>query len=326
MNILVFEPLCLPENNSGAENHLHNILKELQLRGHKVIVLCQSIRAKTYDSIDYRCVLEVNVDHLVKWSDIIFSQLGFTDYGIKYSKKRPHVAIMPNSTFLNEKMNSTNTDLLVPISKFTEKEISFLEIDSVLVRPIIDVEKFSIDHIGDAITLINFDINKGPHVFWSLAKQMPDRKFIGVIGGYGEQYMPYQLPNVTIYKNSPNMIDIYKQTRILLIPSKEETWGIVGSEAACAGIPVIAHPANGLLESLGDSAIYVDRENILGYLDAIKGLDDLDEYNKYSSLVKKRPQMLNPTEEINNLERRLELLLTDRGRKRWFLFNNTKLK
>jgi hypothetical protein len=44
--------------------------------------------------------------------------------------------------------------------------------------------------------------------------------------------------------------EVFRKTRVVLMPSLYESYGRVAVEAACAGIPAIVHPTEGLLESL----------------------------------------------------------------------------
>jgi glycosyltransferase involved in cell wall biosynthesis len=130
---------------------------------------------------------------------------------------------------------------------------------------------------------------KGGKIFWQLARLMPNHKFIGVKGAYGKQ-IEYEkdLPNVTILDNTPDIQDVYKQTRVVLMPSSYESWGRVAMEASCSGIPVIAAPTPGLKESLDYAGIFADLDDIADWVDAIKMLDNKENYKKQSELSKKR--------------------------------------
>ena len=47
---------------------------------------------------------------------------------------------------------------------------------------------------------------------------------------------------------------------LYLFPSRTETFGLAATEAAIAGLPVVANDIAVLREVLGDAAIYVDAE------------------------------------------------------------------
>jgi glycosyltransferase involved in cell wall biosynthesis len=72
--------------------------------------------------------------------------------------------------------------------------------------------------------------------------------------------------------NTPYIQSVYAKTDILLVPSKEESWGRVAVEAMSSGIPVIAHPTPGLLESCHSAGIFCDRNNISAWVKEIRRL------------------------------------------------------
>src|SRR5690606_1734320 len=73
----------------------------------------------------------------------------------------------------------------------------------IIVRPPVRAADYATRH-GDRITLVNLFESKGGHVFWQLAERMPDLRFLGVRGGYGEQVIrDGGFPNVEIVDNMP---------------------------------------------------------------------------------------------------------------------------
>ena len=94
-------------------------------------------------------------------------------------------------------------------------------------------------------------------MFYCLAEQMPHLPFLGVMGSYGKQLYPaHELPNLTLMENQSDIREVYKRTRILLMPSSYESYGRCAVEAACSGIPTIAHRTKGLWEALGEGGIF----------------------------------------------------------------------
>lgn len=125
-----------------------------------------------------------------------------------------------------------------------------------IVFPPIDFSRFRFPVRGSKVTLVNCSHEKGADVFFRLAKAMPDVEFLAVEGGYNESVREDGLANVTYMKNTPDIRKFYEQTRVILMPSKEESWGRVAVEAMALGIPVIATPVEGLLESLGEAGLF----------------------------------------------------------------------
>lgn len=108
------------------------------------------------------------------------------------------------------------------------------------------------------ITLVNFNRDKGADIFNSIATadSSKTRQYIAIKGGHGEQCTPVN--DVTLLDPTHDMDSIYAKTRILVVPSKYETWSLVASEANARGIPVVtidSMPA--LRENCGDAALYI---------------------------------------------------------------------
>ena len=75
-----------------------------------------------------------------------------------------------------------------------------------------------------------------------------------------------------------------------------------------SGIPVIAHPTPGLQESLGGAGIFVDRGDIDGWVEAIRRLDDPDEYRQASQRALARVAQLNPQASLDRFAKEVEAL------------------
>lgn len=131
---------------------------------------------------------------------------------------------------------------------------------------------------GDRFTLVNLSEAKGGKVLSRLAKALPDVQFLGVRGHYGRQLVQFP-PNVEVIEATRHMArDVWSRTRVLLMPSERETWGMVGVEAMASGIPVLAAPTGGLRESLDDAGIFVDRGDVPGWVRAVRRLCDPGEW------------------------------------------------
>ena len=142
------------------------------------------------------------------------------------------------------------------------------------------------------MTMVNLTVSKGCEVFYELARRRRGDRFLGVLGAYGHQIIR-QIPNVGIQQHTGNMRDdVYARTRVLLMPSDYESWGRVAVEAMCSGIPVIAHPTDGLRESLGDAGIFCDRDDVDAWQRELERLDDPREYAAASNLAARRSDEL----------------------------------
>lgn len=162
---------------------------------------------------------------------------------------------------------------------------------------------------GDRVTLINLQPAKGSDVFYELVARMPDVEFLGVEGGYGEQRFDTH-PNVVFQRQTTNMRDdVWARTKVLLVPSTYESWGMVGVEALASGIPVIASPTPGLLESLDYAGVFVPQNDVRSWERELrKLLDNEDVYAAASRLALKRSADLDPAEALARVVRRIEQL------------------
>ncbi|EFM09438.1 glycosyl transferase group 1 [Paenibacillus curdlanolyticus YK9] len=103
------------------------------------------------------------------------------------------------------------------------------------------------------ITVINPSAIKGFSIFIGLARAMPHLSFAAVptwATSVEELDEMKSLPNITILKPAENINDIYKQTKVFLMPSLwGESFGQVVTEAMLRGIPVIASRIGGIPEA-----------------------------------------------------------------------------
>jgi hypothetical protein len=179
-----------------------------------------------------------------------------------------------------------------------------------------------VDQTGHAITIPSLSPEKGGETFWKLVERLPNRRFIGVVGGWGNQIMPDPVPDyVEIMRHQGNNLrEVFQKTRILLVPSQRlnegerywtENWGRAAVEAAASGIPVIANPAPGPVEALGDAGIFCDRNDIDAWVDAIRALDDPITYERYSTLAFRRAKALDTIikRQLDELDAKLNQLV-----------------
>lgn len=129
--------------------------------------------------------------------------------------------------------------------------------DNIVVRPPALDYPYPLAKPGGAVTLVNLTANKGTDIFYCLAENFPDQKFIGVEGGYeqGKQLYKY-LPNVTFREWTEDINSVYRDTSVLIVPSIYESYSRCAVEAMSRGIPVIGSSTPGLAECLGGIGTY----------------------------------------------------------------------
>lgn len=308
MRILASVHLYPPDHCAGAEMMLHEILLAMRARGHHVEVYLDRSSAREWEGIPIHTEKTSDLRQLIAASDIVITHLDRTRYTIRViNRSKPIVHLIHNDKQLRfHRVKPNEADLVVCNSQWIEKAIKWRG-RTIVVPPPCNPERYRTTP-GDAYTLINLGENKGAATFWQLARILKDRPFIGVVGGYSEQMIPDKIPsNVELVEHTPNIKDVYARTRVLLMPSAYESWGRVGIEAAASGIPTIAHPTPGLLESLAKSGTFADRHNIADWVEAIWALDDPETYRQKSEAARRRCDELHPDKSMDALERALRV-------------------
>lgn len=144
------------------------------------------------------------------------------------------------------------------------------------------------------VTLINPHPVKGLEAFLEIARRMPEVRFLlqeswkldeGALADLKERLAP--LNNVRFAHRVTEMRQVYRQTRLLLAPSRwEEGFGMVALEAASCGIPVIASRRGGLPEAAGEGGVLIDDfQNPEAYVREIRRL--LDDPARYREISEK---------------------------------------
>ena len=135
------------------------------------------------------------------------------------------------------------------------------------------------------ITMIGDEMLKGWDIFIKVARINKDKQFLWVTNNNNQQILPY---NLTIMRKVLDVKKIYGITKILLIPSQNESYCRVALEAFYNEIPVIATDLPGIRDATSNMACYIkDRESIIEWSNKIN--DVQKNYEKYKTLIKKCP-------------------------------------
>lgn len=257
-----------PEHGAGAEWMAHTLLRDLSARGHKVNVY---LDRGTPGPVDFE---GVSVDRYrnpsqVTGADLVLTHLDLTRHACIAAAhgRLPLVHMLHNDNQLqHHHVRRSQAQLCISNSRWIRNvyasNLRYADWPMAVVPPPVEPEQYAVTRaIDDRVTLMNLSEAKGGPLFWRLATAMPHRKFLAVRGAYARQDIPEQIPeNVLLIANTPDVVgDVYSRTKVLLMPSSYESWGRCAVEAACSGIPTIAHPTEGLVESLGSSGIWRNR-------------------------------------------------------------------
>jgi hypothetical protein len=270
-------PLYVPESRIGAWLSTHECLKALVVAGHTVRVCAFLAKGVPYEFEGVEVWRGQNhVQAVVAESDVVVSHHGDNGVAPVLAKQQgiPSVRIFNADVAKVSKRNVrlNPPDLSVFVAEWMRDDVAVPGRTVVVPSVVWPAEHRATP--GDRVTLVNLCDDKGGKVFERLARQMPDVAFLGVRGGYGVQREP-RLPNVEYVGPTNDMKnDVWARTRILLMPSVREASGRAGIEALVSGIPVVCHPTPGLLETQGASGIFVDRDDIFGWVDMVRRLLD----------------------------------------------------
>lgn len=291
-----------PCQNSGAESYLHSINKFLVSRGHKVkVMLWNRPNEAAYEWEGVQVIPSDNHwgSHIVD-SDIVVTHLDATFDTWKMVKRKPILWICHSgfdfpTVRTNRQINVLyNGKAIVGLCNYPNPHY--------ILPPPVDIDYFNVcadPSKNEYITLVNLNENKGGRLFWKLAAAMPEQKFLGV-RGYGPQ-IEGNLPNVTVIDNTPEMREVYKKTRILLMPSLYESYGMAALEAMASGIPVLAHESFGTRENLSDAGIFLHRDQEQQWIDMIKQLKG-KAYKEASAKARKRAEEQRPHKNLEAFE------------------------
>lgn len=313
---------------------LHHIFKYLISKGHQCrVCLHHASRYNIKQDYTYEGV-EVIIGKVCgqvgtyEWADIVLTHLDLTQFSIIMAReaKRPLVHFVHNDIPYQSIQQSDYRTYIAYNSQWIKDKIGYPQ-QGIVIHPPCNRDFYSAETKGEYITLVSLNERKGGYKLLEIARAMPDKKFIGVIGSYDNpgpmalgqmeivnQLM--QLPNVEIVPNTPDIMATYRRTKILIMPSDYESWGRTATEVMCSGIPVICTPTPGLKENCNYAGIFVGSEledvkpgqacvdtgSVEDWVKAIRSLDNPKEYEKYSLLCRQRAAELDPVKELEAFE------------------------
>jgi glycosyltransferase involved in cell wall biosynthesis len=313
----------------GSEMVAHHVNKYLISKGHQCRVILHR-----YDGLPYIYegveVFPANGSvEAYRWADVICTHLDFSQYSIIMANevRKPLVHFVHNDIKYDSIANTDYGQYIVYNSDWIKNKIGYKH-PSITLHPPCDVDYYNVNENPESnefITLVSLNERKGGYLFSKIAEAMPDKKFMGVVGSYDnagpmklsqESIIAMMPPNVTVVPNSPDILSVYKKTRLLLMPSDYESWGRTATEAMCNGIPVICTPTDGLVENCDYAGTYVGSKRqtsepgeasvytgeVSSWVRTIKLMDSPAVYGEKSVLCRARAGELDPDKELEALE------------------------
>jgi glycosyltransferase involved in cell wall biosynthesis len=338
-----------PPDIGGSELSIHTACQELVKKGHQVTVIADDRRSKYYlhEDVPIYGVSPDNVDktinklHKIYRFDAIITQLIYSPQALRWGKKKkvPTIYFIRNNEM---KLDLSPSSLYYPSvilanslfiqSKSEERWKRKIR----LIYPFIDLSKFIPNKKNpEYITMINPLVIKGGEIFYKIAQNFTNKKFLVVKGWTGlrnrknfkweprqwdliakahnddEVHPPEEvdfsiLKNVEVLKGVRDMRLVYAKTRILLFPSIwDEAFGRSIIEALASGIPVIAHNVGGVKETgIKRGGILLEKNcPIENWFEAINKLDDPYTYKKFSEAAIEDSKKYSLKKQIDKLER-----------------------
>lgn len=292
-----------PWRCAGSETVAVELLKAAAQAGHEVRVwVTHQDAQRTWRGTEPDTELDGMTIHRVRnpliagsgirqWRpDVVTSHHDHASYAIKLARSinARSAFLVHNSFDLNRRPLQLNPSLTIFNSDWVEKDLARFGStgESLTMHPPLTPERHLVDKTGESVTLINLNKDKGAETFYELARQMPDTPFLGVVGGHGVQVPAPKLPNLTVLEHGPEMRRVWSQTRVLLMPSVAESYGLTAVEAAINGIPTVAHPTPGLKENLGAGGLFCDRDKTHQWVRQLRLLEHPDVYAEASEYAR----------------------------------------
>ncbi len=279
-------------SSSGADKMMQSLIEYLAARGEDCLVVIDDCpRPYTLNNVNVasnKTMLGEKYD----WCDIVIIHLVAIHEGVTIARRfnKPVIHICHNNH-----IKPTN-GYIVYNSNWLAKEMD-LQLPSIIVHPPTKPVPVTDHFHSKYITLVNTNENKGGAMLKALATALPQYSFLGVHGGYDKNQMYMPMRNINYRAYSAAGMD-YSDTRIIIVPSKMESWSLVAAEAMANGIPVICSNLPGLKENCGEAAIYATSTR--DYMDAIGVLEYESVYRNFTAAGRARIILHNYNEELNN--------------------------
>lgn len=256
--VLAAVHLYPPHHCAGAERMVQEILRFLAGEGWEARVWTMYDQRVDPYEVDGVPVVgpDVPLDELVEWADVVLTHLDATKTVMEAGGRlsTPVVHVVHNDRQLAH-WSVPTSDFIIFNSRWIRA--AYPGHDGLVVHPPVNPDSYPpMEGPHNAAVLVNLNDQKGGPTFWNIAWRLQHRRFIGLLGAYGGQCLPPStLKNCETVEHVDDVRPIYAQARMVLVPSKYESWGRVAVEAMCSGVPVVHSDTPGLKESMGGAGV-----------------------------------------------------------------------
>jgi glycosyltransferase involved in cell wall biosynthesis len=302
--IVWFLPFYPPTHNAGTEWNAHALNRYLiERKGHRVVICSGTPGRAPFEGVEFADLFGFERHTLVR-SAALFFTAHYPDYSelaLRYSRSTgvPLVHIVDTLKYRDRfvALEGVPNQYLIYNSEWTRDHIA-LDLPFELVRTPVDWRDHAVQTTRRCVTLANVSQFKGGSLLVELARRMPHKQFLGVLGASGDAVIERGLPNLTYLPQRPGLREVFAETGILLMPTIRESWGRSAVEAMASGIPVIAHYSPGVAEALSYAGLFCDRENPDEWVRTIEALDEPAFYAEISSRCTHRARALDPAPDL----------------------------
>ncbi|MEU8870440.1 glycosyltransferase [Streptomyces javensis] len=276
----------VPYRRAGSETMLHTMMRALGDAGVPVLVVCSDMpeapAAWDVDGVPYAHMGAETASAFIRSArpGVVVTHHDYAPRAIRLARETgARSALLMHSDFdVVAAGLMAGPDLVVYNTDWVVKSLAprYPQVDQVprlVVHPPVAPGEHQAPPGGTHVTLVNLNRHKGVETWRGAARLLPRLPFLGVTGAHGPQVTRPRLRNTRIIPQTSNMRrDVWARTRVLLVPSVYESYGMAAVEALASRIPVIAHPTPGLHEALGDAGTFVDRDDHQAWAAAIRDL------------------------------------------------------
>jgi len=318
------------DETAGAERTLTRWLTHLSSNGHHVDVLTygtqsdESVRGCNVLRFADKCPLSKIERHCASPDvDVVLTQGGWGDIALWAADRHDIPSLLCVMSDFDLRLMSgiaadTPPSRAVAVSRdYRKRAKEVYDCPVKTVYPPIDFEYYTVEDMErETYTMVNPIEFKGGVIFKKLSKRHSDKQFLTIVGWLhqrnddfsfdmdmydiysrtiNERVSPPGEPDLSGIRNleyveTADIRDIYRRTRVLLVPSQwTESFGRVVLEAMHNGIPVVASDVGGLSEACGDAAMLVDSyDSVDAWSSRLTELTDEDVYDRYVDKGAKR--------------------------------------
>ncbi|MEV6565869.1 glycosyltransferase [Streptomyces kronopolitis] len=296
----------VPHRRAGSETMLHTMMRALHDAGVPVLVVCSDIpeapAAWAVDGVPYAQLGAQTAEAFILSvrPRVVVTHHDYAPRAVRlaHSTGARSVLLVHNDFDLVAPGMTAGPDLCVYNTEWVIKSLAvrYAQVDQtprLIVHPPVLPEEHRAKQVGTHVTLVNLNRHKGVETWRGAARLLPRLPFLGVTGAHGPQVPRPLYGNMRVIPQTSDMRrDVWARTRVLLVPSVYESYGMAAVEALASGIPVIAHPTPGLREALGDAGTFVDRDDPRGWAKAIRSLYDGPQRARASAAARDRSALV----------------------------------